>query len=108
MSYKKDGYDPRESTDKNGASLLLWAAGSGALEIVKYMIETCECSPNVAQKGKRSFAGRTALHWASRNGHIDVVRYLVETCHVDMDTTTNDGTTAFCWAAWKAHLPVMR
>lgn len=104
----QDGYNPRESCDRNGASLLLWAAGSGQLRIVRYLIETCGCSPDLPQRGKRSFSGRTALHWASRNGQLEVVRYLVEKCDVNVDASTADGTTALCWSSWQGHLPVMR
>jgi len=106
--YPKDGFDPRESLDRNGASLLIWAAGSGHFNIVKYLIETYHCSPHYGQKGKRSFSGRTPLHWSARNGHLGAVQYLVDKCHVDIDATTADGTTAFCWASWQGHLPVMK
>lgn len=27
---------------------------------------------------------------------------------MDIDATTSDSTTAFCWASWQAHLPVMK
>ena len=102
------GFDPRKLLDRNGASALLWAAGSGCLDIVKYLDETCHCSPHLGQKGKRSFSGRTPLHWSARNGHLDVVLYLVKKCKVDIDAATADGTTAFCWASWQGHLEVMK
>jgi hypothetical protein len=78
------------------------------LDIVKYLIESCHCSPHLGQKGKRSFSGRTPLHWAARNGHPQVVQYLVCKCRVDIDAATADGTTAFCWASWQGHLRVMK
>lgn len=87
---------------------MLWAAGCGHLDIVKYLVEACHCSPHWGQKGKRSFSGRTALHWSARNGHIDVVQYLVQKCHVNIDAATADGTMAFCWASWQGHLGVMK
>jgi ankyrin repeat protein len=104
----ENGFDPHKTLDRNGASLLLWAAGSGHLHIVNYLIEQCECSPNQEQEGKRSFSGRTPLHWSARNGHLNVVQYLVDKCYVDIDATTADGTTAFCWASWQGHLQVMK
>ena len=85
----------------------MWAAGSGNLEIVQYLIEKCGCDPNQPQKGKRSFSGRTSLHWSARNGHLPVVKYLVDTCRVDLEAATIDGTTAFCWACWQGHLQIM-
>jgi ankyrin repeat protein len=93
--------------DQRGASPLHWAAGSGYLDVTRYLIEECECDPNKGQKGKRSFSGRTSLHWAARNGHVEIVRYLVRTCSVDLEAATIDGTTGFCWAAWQGHLKIM-
>lgn len=97
-----------DTWDKKGASPLHWAAGSGQRHVVEFLVTTCNCDPNVGQRGKRSFSGRTALHWAARNGHLAVVRYLVEDCKVDLDATTIDGTTAFNWACWQGHLDVMK
>jgi ankyrin repeat protein len=102
------GYDAAISFDAKGASPLLWAAGGGHLDIVHYLIADCHCDPNVRQRGKRAFSGRTPLHWSARKGHLQVVQYLVDTCRVDLEAATADGTTAFCWAAWQAHMPIMQ
>ena len=117
-------FDSATTTDRNGSTLLHWAAGNGHLSIVKYLIkiqnnENNETNNNnnnknndnavdFPQYGKRSFRGRTALHWAARNGHLSVVKYLVEKCGSDINRTTVDGTSAFCWACWQGHLEVMR
>jgi hypothetical protein len=37
-----------------------------------------------------------------------VVQYLVSSCNVDINATTSDGTTAFCWASWQGHLDIMK
>ena len=98
--------------------------------MTRYLIEDCNCDPCQSQRGKRSFAGRTALHWAARNGHLEVVQYLLTltTSHCSGDSFVNgretkvrpipinklieaktqDGTTAFGWACWQRHLQVMK
>lgn len=103
----QDGYIPAQEMDKKGASPLMWAAGGGHLNVVRYLIEDCGCNPNQSQRGKRSFSGRTPLHWGARNGHLDVVKYLIQECEVDIEAATIDGTTAFCWASWQGHAPIM-
>ena len=122
-------YHPSTDFDSKGATPLMWAAGSGYLDITQYLIEDCNCDPCESQRGKRSFAGRTALHWAARNGHVDVVRYLMALTTISrsnndhsndqgatlpsipinklLEAKTLDGTTAFGWACWQRHLEVM-
>jgi ankyrin repeat protein len=104
----QNGYDPSTVFDNKGASPLMWAAGGGHLDMVRYLIEECLCLPGQPQRGKRSFSGRTALHWAARNGHLPVVDYLVDHCQANLEDATIDGTTAFCWACWQCHLSIMK
>mmetsp|Transcript_21891 Transcript_21891/g.49798 ORF Transcript_21891/g.49798 Transcript_21891/m.49798 type:complete len:367 (+) Transcript_21891:863-1963(+) len=126
-------FDPKGARDKNGSTALMWAAGSGRLSTCAYLLDACRCSPLDRQRGKnRGFRGRTALHWAARNGHTDVCQLLVEdrrkergeggdagetekneeaeasSSAMDVDTETDDGTTAFCWASWQSHVDTMR
>jgi len=119
------GYQPSKAFDAKGATPLMWAAGGGCLEMTVYLVEECGCSPNQSQRGKRSFAGRTALHWAARNGRLGVVRYLLALATSDsvasqrvrgthslsigdlLEAKTRDGTTAFGWACWQRHLAIM-
>ncbi|MFL3876117.1 hypothetical protein wTkk_000026 [Wolbachia endosymbiont of Trichogramma kaykai] len=49
----------------------MWAAGSGYLEAVKYLIETAKANVNVKDGYEN-----TALNYATRNGHLDVKEYL--------------------------------
>lgn len=103
------GYIPSNDWDRRGANPLHWAAGSGHLQIVRYLVENCRMDPNQGQRGKRAFSGRTALHWAARNGHYETVEYFVNLPFnpIDLEAATIDGTTAFCWAAWQGHLRIM-
>lgn len=103
----QNGYNPAKEVDTKGASTLMWAAGGGHMDMVRFLVIECACDPNQPQRGKRSFSGRTPLHWAARNGHVKVVEYLVTECKVDLEAATTDGTTAFCWASWQGHLPIM-
>jgi ankyrin repeat protein len=108
-----DTFHPSTAYDRNGATPLMWAAGGGQMDIVRYLVEECQCDLSQPQKGKRSFAGRTALHWAARNGHLEAVEYLVSTARAEsskqelIEAATQDGTTAFGWACWQRHVAVM-
>eukprot|EP00934_Nitzschia_sp_Nitz4_P001812 Nitzschia sp. Nitz4//scaffold195_size40117//17062//18636//NITZ4_007576-RA/size40117-processed-gene-0.14-mRNA-1//1//CDS//3329540365//1812//frame0 len=104
----KNGYAPATVRDAKGSSPILWAAGGGFLELVRYLVDECQCDPSQTQRAKRSFGGRTPLHWAARNGHLPVVQYLTEECQVNVDAATTDGTTALGWASWQGQLPVMK
>ena len=118
------------AVDKNGACALHWAAGagrwkrvrvvwlaisrrmcapnagSGHLEMCKYIVDTCggEVDARVV-KGRRD--GRNALHWAARNGHTHVCKWLVSR-GVGVDAPTKDGTTALHWTVWQNHLDTAR
>jgi ankyrin repeat protein len=49
------------------------ASGSGHLEVVRYLVETCRAAVDIGNAD-----GDTPLHLASQNCHTAVVRYLVE------------------------------
>jgi ankyrin repeat protein len=77
-------------------------------QLCRYLVEKCSVAPTESQSGRRGYDGRSALHWAARNGHLDVVRWLVDDCGCNSDTSSADGTTPFCLAAWQGHLAVCR
>jgi ankyrin repeat protein len=62
------------SVDTHGCGPLTWAAGSGHLACVQWLVRSLGCDP--ARPAKRN--GRLPLHWASRNGHLRTVQWLVE------------------------------
>eukprot|EP00977_Amphora_coffeiformis_P014320 scaffold3967_cov179-Amphora_coffeaeformis.AAC.2 len=101
--------DPVQDVDSRGASLLLWAAGAGHVDMVQYLVETCGCDARKPQQQyRRGFAGRTALHWACRKGHLPVVKYLVQHCGAAaLEDRTADGTTAIGWAAWQGQQTIL-
>lgn len=97
-----NGWDPRLSSDRHGSNALLWAAGSGHLEICRFLVDACGFDVTCAQaKGRRN-----ALHWAARNGHTEICRWLVEQKGLAPNEPTVDGTVALHWAIWQCHDPV--
>ena len=106
---KDEGWDANAAVDRHGSGALLWAAGAGRLDAVKFLVEEAGTDPaTTSQAGRRAYAGRTALHWAARNGHVHVMEYLVISRGVDVDARTAEGTTAFAWACWRGRVDAMR
>jgi len=101
--------NPLLDIDPRGASLLLWAAGGGHVDLCQYLVETCGCDPaQPQQQYRRGFAGRTALHWACRKGHLMVVQYLLSKSTRLLYDRTADGTTAIGWAAWQGQVHILQ
>ena len=83
----------KEATNNRGYTSLHISSDNGHLEIVKFLIETCQVNKEAQSNG-----GWTALHFASYNGDLDMVRYLIETSHADKEKRTNSGQTAHDFA----------
>jgi Ankyrin repeats (3 copies) len=93
--------------DRNLSTCEHWAAGSGHLDCLRYLVETRKSlslapvsadddtpAPPAAKRRKvRRRDGKTALHFAARNGHVDCIRYLLKENLCQVDEASGDGTT---------------
>ena len=84
--------------DDEGNSPLSWAAGNGYLNVCRYLVEECDMDPAraVGKKKRR----RQAIHWSARNGHSHICEWLVVNHGIDVDATTENGTTPLHFAIW--------
>ncbi len=76
--------------DDQGMTSLMYAAGEGNIEIVRYLVK--ECSANV--EAQDDHQGMTVLMHAAKRGNIGVVIYLVKECGVHVEVKDYDGRTA--------------
>ena len=74
--------------DGDGWTPLLWSAGGGHLQVVRYLIEEQHCNPKYVDKD-----GETPLHCSAAGGHLQVVRYLIEEQHCNPKCVDKDGWT---------------
>jgi hypothetical protein len=97
--------------DKHGALPIHWAAGSGHMAALRYLIDEIgmdaesEGQPptkRAAQQSKR----RRPLHYAARNGHLAIVRLLCEELGVDPDARARHSVSPFQLAVWQNQLDV--
>ena len=93
----------RTAIDAHGCTSLHWAAGSGHVECVKYLI-----TQNLDPSQKQTTNGRTPLHYAARNGRTDVCRVLIEVYGVEADALADADVTPFQLACWQVQESVMR
>ncbi|GJE85550.1 ANK-REP-REGION domain-containing protein [Phanerochaete sordida] len=93
--------DPKllNAQDVDGRTPLHWAATSGSLEIVRYLLD------QNAQVDLPDNAGWTALHIASSAGHEDIVRELLG-AGADVKKTNDKGLTALHYAASKSRIDI--
>ena len=64
---------------------LFYAILGGHCEVVKYLIDKCNCDPH-----QQSVQGETPLYLACLGGHYEIVTYLIHTCHCDPTTGLTD------------------
>jgi ankyrin repeat protein len=86
---------------KDGNSALMWAAWSGTLETVKFLIRN-RADPSVANRN-----GCTVAHWATSGGNVEVCRYLADTVGADFSLPNNRGNTPLTHAVAFGRLEVV-
>lgn len=82
---------------------LHYAAYSGHLSIVKYLVEEAQANINDRNKNKR-----TPLMVAAWAGNLDIVAYLVECCHALLYLKDERGENALHYAAGSGRVDVFR
>ena len=97
-----NGFNAASVFDRHGSSALMYAAGSGHLDICKYLVDELGV-PAMQQQVKD---GRTPLHWAARNGRVEVCKWLLNERSADPNVGTHDGTRPLHWAIWQRQLEV--
>ena len=83
--------------DNRGISVLMHAARTGNLAVVKTLIA------NGADIHEKSSRGVTALYAAALNGHADIVEFLLRQ-GVDIECALNDGETPLMAAVWNGQV----
>lgn len=86
---------------KDGNSVLMWAAWSGTLDVVKLLVR------NRADARLSNRNGCTVAHWAASGGNLPVCRYLAETVGVDFTEPNCGGNTPLAHAVAFARTDVV-
>lgn len=95
----------RKKRAVNKASLLLFAAEGGRLEVVKWLLSK-EGGASIHEKNKR---GETALMYAASRGKIPLVQWLLsEEGGASIHEKSNNDDTALLTATYHGHLPLIQ
>eukprot|EP00980_Cylindrotheca_fusiformis_P003710 scaffold822_cov130-Cylindrotheca_fusiformis.AAC.5 len=86
--------------DKNGSTLLHYAAGNGHEEMCDYLIANHILAVDEPSRTN----GRTALHWAARNGRTLICVRLVQWYGANVDALAKGQVTPLQLAIWQCHL----
>lgn len=86
---------------KDGNSVLMWAAWSGTLDVVKLLIRN-RADPRIANRN-----GCTVAHWASSSGNLDMCQYLANTVGVDFKEPNYGGNTPLTHAVAFGHVEIV-
>jgi ankyrin repeat protein len=72
---------------KDGNSVLMWAAWSGTLDVVKLLVRH-RADPHVKNRN-----GCSVAHWAASGGSLEVCKYLHQNLNIDFTSENNAGNT---------------
>jgi len=87
----------------DGNSILMWAAWSRSLDVVKLLIRNRADAINVANRN-----GCTVAHWAASGGSLEVCRFLAELVNVNFETENHAGNTPLDHAVAYRRVDVVR
>lgn len=87
---------------KDGNSILMWAAWSGSLEIVKLMIRH-RADPLIQNRN-----GCTVAHWAASAGVVAICAYLCDTININFHVKNKNGNTPLSHAIAYARVDVVQ
>ena len=90
-SSKDDGFD------------LHYACENGHLDIVKYLVNTLHCDPQM-----QDTHGRSPLNLAAGKGRLEVVKFFLEDLKLDCESSDRDGYVPLHFASMGGHLNVVK
>jgi len=90
------------SLTKDENSVLMWAAWSGTLDVVKLMIR------HRADARIRNRNGCTVAHWAASGGNLEVCKYLFNCVGVDFEVPNDAGNTPLSHAVAYGRIDVIK
>ena len=87
---------------KDGNSVLMWAAWSGTLDVVKLMVR------HRADPFQKNRNGCSVAHWSASGGNLEVCKYLYNTLNIDFTEGNNAGNTPLSHAVAYGRTDVVR
>jgi len=95
------GASVNDAQDRDGLSLLHWAAIGGHADVCQFLI-----SAGIDIDGQ-DLAGRTALHYAAYGGYVNSMLVLLEN-KCSIDSQDGEGVTSLHWACSKGHMDAVK
>jgi len=95
------GANINDVQDRDGLSLLHWAAVGGHADVCQFLI-----TAGIDIDGQ-DIAGRTALHYAAYGGYVNSMLVLLEN-KCSFDSQDREGVTSLHWACSKGHMDAVK